>query len=434
MLVTSIFLVISPLFGQVDKLEDAAVFGPEAVHLDFASEPGLSPAVGTPAGRFFDAWGIQIESLAGGPPTVEWVDLSSALTPPSIKVLSNSVNGSSAGTPMVLNFLRPVRRIGFTLGNGGDGVQAELAAFDQVGNSLGSVSGDVGPFSAVETNFLGLETSNPEGLSKVTLDYGDSENAEQLSSLVVEFLSKPLFRVHLAQVGKGRLPRGGLLRTTISIVNLANTTAEGELRLIDGGGASATPVPGQSVKRIDFRIGAFRSANFSTDSVNLDFYSGYAVVESDRPVTATATYSALAADGSTLSQAGVGAELARSFVVGPVHNRIQRAAVGGAPTLDPLESAIAIANLSGEVITVDVRLLDARPVESLAPERLLLATFDLPPHAHIARFLSQLFEVIEGEDFIGSFVVSTTGPVAVTILNTIDGLPRSSLPVGSTQR
>jgi hypothetical protein len=83
------------------------------------------------------------------------------------------------------------------------------------------------------------------------------------------------------------------------------------------------------------------------------------------------------------------------MILGAVEHLVPSGVVApfGPPTL--FESGLAIANLSDQPASVQIRLRAARPPGSLAPEILLLTGLELGPHQHQAWFLSELFPEIE---------------------------------------
>ena len=317
---------------------------------------------------------------------------------------------------MIINFRYPVRRAGFQLENGTSNSRAIIKAFDALGNALGTIEQD----GLAGETFVGIEATTDPGIFKLTVDYGDGGPDEQIDDLMVDYQSRPTFTTYLAQIADGPLPSGAL-QTTIVVSNLTNTTARGELRLLDDGGLPLSfemnGIPGST---FDLLIPPFSSRSFTSGGNALPPTPGYACIQSTVPVDGTAIFRVLDAQRNVTSEAGVGASVGRMTVVGAV----QKFASGN------FNSGVAVVNTSGQNTRGRIRLYD--------PSGTLVASntddLDLGPGEHVAKFLHELFSGV-AEDFEGTVVVTADQPLALVVLRTIaGGLVISSLPAGSTQQ
>lgn len=220
---------LTSLSAQVKRLADPQRdFPSSAVLLGFSQAQD-----GAEASEIFSKWGVLFSGEAGTPRIREITQrFDIHILPPRLTTLRNEPDsGSSASRALIINFQFPVRRVGFALGNGNENTLATMKAYDAAGNLLGTLTQEVqknGPFA-------GIESLADSGISKVTIDYGGSERAEEISSLIFEYVSRPRFTTFLPQVGDGRLPSGSL-QTTIMVMNLAVSTAKTAVHLLDSNG------------------------------------------------------------------------------------------------------------------------------------------------------------------------------------------------------
>ncbi|MGH9339698.1 MAG: hypothetical protein ACRD1R_08970 [Acidobacteriota bacterium] len=194
--------------NTIIKLTDDQSFTPEAIRLDFEGQQESAIV-----SDLFSAWGVTfLESSVAVPKIRIRLIASTSLAPPrATPVLRNESTGdpsANANHPLVINFRFPLKRVAFSLDNGNQAVTARISAFDMFGNLLGlveqaSIAG--GNFAGV---FVGLETTAVQGISKVVIDYGDSENSEEVDWMLLDFVSRPTFTTFLAQVGDGEFPDG----------------------------------------------------------------------------------------------------------------------------------------------------------------------------------------------------------------------------------
>lgn len=413
-------LGLSPLVAAVNRLDSLADFSPSRLVFDFT---GLSE--GTASGDIFRAWGVSFES-ADGDPTPLVFDL---VAGQPLSALSNSNDGSSEGQPLVINLSRAVRQIGFTLRNGGGGTSADVRAYDNQGNLLGSVHLD--NVNATFGPFLGLETSNADELiSKVVIDYGDSPRAEQIIDLALTFSEPPFFTTYLAHIGDGAFS-GNFFQTSIIVTNLSNTTAQGEVRLMgdDGSPLDLALIDEDSGEMISpqgegfvpvFPVPGFSSKVFTTagDDVSPPV-AGYAEIRSSRPIAATAVFRAVVSGEAF--EAGVAG--------GPPAHRILAAVT----RMQGFDSGIAVANPNGEAVSATIRLLNAGG-STLSENSDFL---DLAAGEHKAAFLPDIFPDLDFDqlpELQGSILINSELPLIVTVLRTTQGgLVSSSLPVGTPE-
>ncbi|MGH9340350.1 MAG: hypothetical protein ACRD1R_12375, partial [Acidobacteriota bacterium] len=95
---------------------------------------------------------------------------------------------------------------------------------------------------------------------------------------------------------------------------------------------------------------------------------------------------------------------------------------------EDIDSGLALVNTSSEAAQLFVLLLPE------SGQSIRVEEIQLGPGEHRAKFLGETFpEVLQG-DFQGNICVSSDRAIALVVIRTKDGLPISSLPVGSTER
>lgn len=399
------------LFGAVTKITDGSVFSGESVAINFEQL-----ADGSLVATVYDGWGVQFGESDQSQPAIHTI--SSALGTFNNVVRNINPQDSSANVPLILNFLKPVSKVGFVLGNGTDATQATISAFGPDGTELGSIQQD----ELDEPQFVGISTDDSGGMSKVVLSYGAAAEEEQIDNLTFEYVTREQFEVALAAVGDGPIDATSMFRTTIVISNLTNSTAVGEIAFFRGEGvATSITVEDEgglvTENSFDFAIQPFRSRTLVTTGESDPIFSGYARIGSNVPVEATAIFQVVTPEGELLTEAGVGSAVGKVISVGAA----QRFTVGN------LNSGIAVVNLGSAATTASVRFRS----ESGATSNIGIP---LEPGEHLAKFLSEMFEQFANDDFQGTLTISSSQPLALIILRTVQGLPFSSLPVGSTQR
>ena len=279
-------------------------------------------------------------------PTITYIPPGTIFLPGGAYNALRNTAGPVWDGPLIINFRYPVRRVGALLENGTAGTKATLTAFDALGNVLGEVEqgglgGDL---------FLGIETmTNPRmWISKLRINYTGDGRDEQIDDLMVDYVSRPTFTTYLAQIADGPLPSGAL-QTTIIVSNLTNTTARGELRLLDNGGLPLSyEMNGLPGSTFDLVIPPFSSQSFTSGGNTVPPTPGYACVESSVPVDGTAIFRVLDAQGTVTSEAGVGATMGRMALVGAVQKFIS----------GDFNSGIAVVNISDKNIQGTISLYD----------------------------------------------------------------------------
>ncbi len=187
------------LFGQVTKITDPRVFSNEAVFLRFGE---LFWAHGGKTGDTYAALGIRFLGEGSSKPTSITLSVGSDIAGWfDMPIRNESDKGNSAGEALILQFRYPLLRVGFTLGNGTETTVARIQALTARGELLGTIEQD--SFDEKRGPFVGLETTNPKGISTIVLDYGEEEVGEQVNELRVEFLERRLFKIYLPQVAHG---------------------------------------------------------------------------------------------------------------------------------------------------------------------------------------------------------------------------------------
>ncbi len=408
--------------AQIDRLDDVDAFSAEKVVLSAGGHHSLPE--GGDASAIMALWGVTFSGGSKGRPELSSFTLAGGIniTPFFVSVVENHpLEGSSAAVPLIVDFQFPVRRCVFDLTNGAGSVT--LTAFDSAGNKLGEVA-DVELPSFGFVLRLGMETSSPEGISKIAIDYGENENAEQVVGLTIDYMDRPVFRTYLAHAADFQLPDGRSIHTTVSILNRSNTTATGEVVFLDRLADGSSPPAGDTV-RIPFEVDRFRAAKFDTAALGITPFTGFVRIVSFAPVTANASYRVLTSEGQIEAQAGIAGDTAKSFWVAPVERTGFLGNVGPVPFKDEVETALAVANLSSEDNRIFLTLIDDQRDTSESAQMTLL------PRGQEARFLSQFF-ALEGRNVEGTLWITGFHPIAVTVLQTRRGLPLSSLPAGST--
>lgn len=396
-----------PLEAQVTKLSNTNAFGSESAEVDFEQLRD-----GTDAGSVLGGWGVTFRAPGSSTPVVRTIGAASVFS----NVLRNENAGeSSSDIPLIVNLKHPVERIGFVLANGEEATQVTIQAWNDLGTDLGTIQEN----GLEESTFVGIETSDPDGISKLLISYGASANEEQINSLLIEYVERPEFVVYLAQIGDGPIPGTGNLTTSIVVSNLSASTAMATLRFFDEEGNPLSLTTGEGADdTIEMTIQPFSSRSLETDGSSDPAIAGYAVIESNVPVEGTAIFR-VSSSGDIVTEAGVGSAQGLHRVVGAV----QKFQAGN------FDSGIAVVNTSDSNSDGRIELYDEDGNLVGSDDGLL----DLAPGEHVARFLPQIFGSLGGQDFAGTLLITSDQPVATVILRTGNGLVLSSLPVGSIE-
>ncbi|MFZ0429360.1 MAG: hypothetical protein WAO20_14665 [Acidobacteriota bacterium] len=346
------------------------------------------------------------------------------------EVFSNDVgkpdDPAHRNRPLVLHFGNPAVRIQFVLANGSEGLPVVFRAYDLTGRELGEL--DYSYLNAWDSGFtspLLMGTSSPDGISTLVVDYGDSDLAEQLGRLRVAFLEAPVFETYLPVIAAGHLGIGKAFSTALTIVR-AGGTATGSMAFFDPDGV---PLPVQfevpamgrwSVLPFDaerpLRLVLRPPANeLIMGSVRIRSRGG--------PVSASAMVS-LVDQGQTVSQLGLAAVPAAWRSSGFVRYRPATTDSTTQPAVyEPeINTAISIVNTGDSEADVRFSLSIFAGWATYGEET-------IPARGRVSRFITELFPGFHPEGFEGRFSVSGDAPLAVTLLETQEGLPLASLPV-----
>jgi len=421
------------VLAQIVKLTDESSLSEEAVSFSFEMLPLSASAI-----ELYTAYGIRFGSEGAGIPTVRNVDLR-VDDPTSCtgvlcddKVIRNEPHsGSSADLSFILQLQLPLRRVGFTLGNGADETVASIRAFTAAGTLLGAV--EQGDIKEGRGPFVGVETSHPEGIATVVLSYGQDDRVEQINDLVIDYLTPRKFQVYVPRVVHGRAGDRSL-QSTIQIQNLRQGGAEAEIRFFDSAGNPLSlMLDGEEGTRFEFFLDFLAARQLTTNGPIDELKAGYAVIESNYPVAAQTIFQVLDETGVLVSEAGIHAAVGRIAQVSPVQKELAAA----------IDTGIAITNTGSReaIVRLTPREEDGRIPEEIF-NRILL---QIPPGGHRAFFLSELCQqpsppgtfcqsdFLASEDFRGSLEIASNEPTVVTTIRTVAGMPVSSLPVGSTE-
>lgn len=416
-------------YGQVVKLTQANDFS-NPLFLHFS---GLHP--GADASHVYSSLGLTFAGEAGSIPKIRIEVLDNDIIPRADLALLNEPNtASSANQALIIRFERPLKKVGFTLGNGTEFTLAEISAFTAKGEFLGKVQ-QLGVETMRGINirqsgpFVGLETSHPSGISTIVLDYGPESTAEEVFDIRAEFLSPHKFKVYLPQIVHGRA--GNLsFQTIIQIQTMLSGVTEDRpvrLRVFDQTGAPLRMrLDDMEGSEFDFKLGSvptlqtFGSRQLHTTNSSDNIVVGYASIESDLPIIAHAIIRVLRADGSLQSETGMPSGEGRVTYV---------ATVSREPGIE-LDSAFAIVNVGDSEAKVRFGLTTET---GELPDSDYQKSFVLHLGEQRAFFLSELFTDLR-EEIHGQVAIWSDQPIVVAAIRTFRGLPTSSQAIGSTQR
>ncbi len=423
---TMLFFVLSVAtstcaWAQVTKLTSPEQFSEDAFLLTFEEVAGNQDP-----SELYASLGVFFRGEGSSRPTTGSAVIQ-PIVPPQIDLVIRNKSASGAttadGAPheaLIITFQNPLRRFGVTLGNGSQDTVAALSVLKAGGKLLGSIEQD--DIDEVRGPFVGVETSDPEGISTIVLDYGDGENAEQLNEILLESLSASTFGVYLPQIGDGEA-NGLTLQTLIQISSVLQQPTSVRLLLFDSDGEALRLV----IDTIfEFQLNGSGSKQFLSRGDSTPVKFGYAHIESDLPVTAHSIYRTSISDTDSVSKAGILGSEGRIVQVVPAER---------VPEQDS-NTGIAVVNVSDKETDVLLRLAEESGLPPTDPRfgrarnRFIL----LKPGAHRAVFLSEVFDLLETKRFKGILRILSSQPVAVTALRTLRGVAVSSLSSGGTQR
>ena len=271
------------MFAQITKLTDKATFSEDAVSLGFGE---LVLAAGAEESDIYSVFGVRFVGEGGSVPTVRTVTVFTGVPPTIDTIIRNeSPTGTSADRALIVQFMHPLVRAGFDLvGNGFEDTIASVQAFTAKGQLLGTV--EQNEINETRGPFVGVETSHPEGISTVVLDYGEEEAPEQINSLIIDYLEPRSFKKYLPQIAHGRAG-DFLLQTTLQIQNLyASSQVEVwvKLLLFDQAGDPLTlNLNGEENSSFEFTLSYLRLKQLTTEGPADKVAVGYACIESNYP-------------------------------------------------------------------------------------------------------------------------------------------------------
>lgn len=412
MAVLAVLLVVMPLVSsgraEITRIDNPSAFsGPR---LTFEELRG-----GTVVTDQVSSYGVRFVTEEGGEIRVEVLTVLPILPPKLDAVLRNgSPGGSSSRLALILSFSTPLRRVGFTLGNGP--ATALIMAYTARGKLLGETEQPV--LEELVGPFVGLETSDPAGISTVVIDYGENPAREQINDLRLEYLQSRSFGIVIPQIAAGHAV-GRTVETQIHLQNLGEKTPV-EVRFFDTAGKPLSVLLGGE-ERVVWEGELGRSAHRVLELQSPDgvLLVGYVVVEAPRPVGAQAIYRTLS-DTSLPVEAAITAGPGRIWHVASVEVN---------PTLG-LDTGIALVNVSSETARARLYLIDDAGHVLDNGVGLQLAAAE-----HRALFLTELFgenlEKLGYAKFLGSLEIHSDQPTAATVLRTYCGFSVSSLLVDS---
>lgn len=388
--------------------------------------------------------GVQFWGEGGGTPefrTVQRQPEDNLLGDQAVGIRNVAPDGNSAGRALVIRFQEPLVRVGLNLGNGTPQTVATIEALTAKGVSLGAIE-QVGV--EVDGPFVGLETTHPEGISTLVLDYGADPREEEVHRLWMEYLRPKTFCTCLAQIADGSAGEWRL-RTLLQFQNPYESFRIGDtfatrvsVKFLDSAGEPlALPMGGSPKSGVEFDLPKYSPHRLETSGTAGGVLVGYATIESNLPVDVLGILQIIDGGSEVVTEVGVEAKEPKVFQVFPVE---WRAGLG-------LDTGFAIANPTTRETTVQLKPYD--PKTRFKPPWLQAwPSFTLQPGEHKSLFLSEICGLPEPspriswcysgfpseQDFEGSLQVISDEPVCVTSLRTLRGRLISSLPVGSTQR
>jgi hypothetical protein len=424
-------------FAQIRKLTSRLDFSPDSMIVGFDEFLPIWN-LGREANKYdlsnmYSKIGVTFAGEGGSVPTGRVITLALVAPPMLDGVIQNEPpGGSSAGLAFIIKLKSPARRVGFTLGNGTPRTVAEIRAFTAKGDFLGAVQQD--NIDPKEGPFVGVETSNPLGISTVVLDYGNEPAAEQINGVRIDFLSQPVFKLYVPHIAQAKIG-DRLLRTEVwvqKVLPVALRQAQVRLRFFNQAGS---PLPltfdGNTQSVVEFMPGGFGSRRLETGGPTDSLIVGYASVESNSPISVHAIYKTLNPDGSAFQEAGIEAREASIFHV---------ASVEWSPAAG-LDTGVALVNAGATETLVWLPLSD--PSGDTPRGVRNAATVTLKPGEQKAFSVRDLLAtgevVLEDPDFVnrdfqGSLKIISKEPIAVTTVRMRNGIAVSSLPIGNTQQ
>ena len=411
LLLLVVVLATCMAFAQVKPFGSADKFSTDAVLLN--SNRWLPSRV--PAKYLFSKWGVTLDGEKGAVTffASEWPPLD--IGPPHLPhaILSNGIPPDGTTTlPLEIESDQPLKKIGFIVVPHDAGLPVPpdyghalpatttITAFDDSGQVLGTV------VEHQASIFVGLEAVGPEGISRVTIK--SDQGIEGIENLILEFPSPRQFTTYLPQLANGEG-----LRSSITFLNLSDSTAKGAISVYDPAGAGLDL--GGLGETTHFSIPPGASKALTTSGTG-QLKIGYGEVTSDCPLQVQTVYTTSGSEG-TVREAGI-------VGVTASYGRL------GAPVVKnpdgSVDTAIAVVNPNDEdwgvwfdlIDNTDGSLLDSAPV-------------GIPSHGQIAKFIWEVFPQLAGKAWQGSVRMRSTKAVAVMLVRTLHGIATSSFPVAS---
>lgn len=411
------WFLCGPVGAEVTRLEGRESFSDSSFELDFS--PG---AIGASFEGRFDAVGVNFHGQGPGRPENSTVfDPKSPFFGKAVLINTAPEGRTSSDLALVIQFRRPIKRVGMTLGNASAPTTAELSALAPGGRLLGKVQKDL-----VGITFVGLETDDAEGVLTVVVDYGEEPNPEQLESLIFDPLERTTFTTCIPHIADGK---AGNKRLSTSIQFPPRTRADqATVRVFDSAGAPLEiTLNGEKASVFQVDLPRVEFVALETDGQSEPVVVGYACIESSFPLTVNFVYRTRG-EGTEVSEAGISALPAR----------FSQGATGESDPSVGLETAIAILNPNDEATPVTFCFQLGPEIEG---EQWCRATI-MPKRSHRAFFLREelsgdgIFGTFRGPlpagAFRGVFYVSSQniGPLVVMAIRTINGFPVASLAPG----
>ena len=221
-------------------------------------------------------------------------------------------------------------------------------------------------------------------------------------------------RLEFAHMGDGDFPgQDEPLQTSYVMVNNSNATATGTLSFLDDSGEPLElEINGVTNSVFPFVLNR-QSVQKMTAAGSGELKSGWARIRSDQPIVVTSNFGAIRADGTVITDVGVGeAEPGTEFTI-------------FADTIGSNDTGLAVSNPDDEqAIDIQMTLNDAAGV--MVDQTVV----NLGPQGHLARFLSQLFPSVENiAEFEGTVVLTSTTAAATADSSTLSRDPAGEAPL-----
>jgi hypothetical protein len=328
-------------------------------------------------------------------------------------VIENTpIKDFSARKSITVRFDPPIYRLGLRPENGSKTTLASIRVYSDEGDFLaeflqGSLKSRPGPL-------VGMEARGEDLIDTVVVDYLYDETPEQISEILVEYPSTRPFQTCVPQIAAG--PAGMIrFQTLIQIQNLLNQRNEIFFHSYDhSGNPLQLEFDGEVTAVKELTIQDKKAVQLRASGVNGELSVGYACVESRIPVNAQAVFQIFDTSDKLISESGIKAVKADSR---------QQAFVAWDET-NAVDTGIAIANPGQKETRIEL-LLNG---ESINSKKVKL---DFTSGEQRAFFLSEIFDLAEFTNLVGTLEINSEESVVVTTIRTINGLAVSSLPGGN---